>query len=71
LKYFEKGEFKKKEKTKYIANFNSKLIKNFDQIMSNIDKKEYKLIDARSKGRFEGIDPEPRKAIKSGKNFFY
>ena len=48
------------------------LVKNKEQIDLNIDKQHFKVIDARSKERFEGKVPEPRKGLRSGniKNSF-
>ena len=48
------------------------LVKNKEQINFNIDKQYFKVIDARSKERFEGKVPEPRKGLRSGniKNSF-
>ena len=48
------------------------LIKNKELIDKNIDEQEFKVIDARSKDRFEGKIPEPRKGLRSGniKNSF-
>ena len=58
------------EKVKQIDNYqtneNIDLIKNKKQIDENIIKKEFTVIDARSRGRFEGSEPEPRKELKSG-----
>ena len=42
------------------------LVKNKEQIDVNIEEKNFKLIDARSKERFLGLVPEPRKGLKSG-----
>ena len=50
----------------YQTNENIDLIKNKNQIDENIIKKEFIVIDARSRGRFEGLEPEPRKELKSG-----
>ena len=48
------------------------LIKDKKQIDLNIEKQYFKVIDARSKDRFEGKTPEPRKGLRSGsiKNSF-
>ena len=48
------------------------LVKNKKLIDENINKQEFKVIDARSKERFEGKIPEPRKGLRSGsiKNSF-
>ena len=50
----------------YSANEKIELVKNKAQINENILTKEFLVIDARSKERFEGIVPEPRKGLKSG-----
>ena len=42
------------------------LVKNKKQIDMNIKKKEFIVVDARSRGRFEGKEPEPRKELRSG-----
>jgi thiosulfate/3-mercaptopyruvate sulfurtransferase len=56
----------------YIANEKKELVKNKKQVDENIDKNEFKVMDARSRERFEGIVPEPRKGLISGsiKNSF-
>ena len=48
------------------------LVKNKDQIDLNIADQNFKVIDARSKERFDGKVPEPRKGLRSGsiKNSF-
>jgi len=48
------------------------LIKDKKLIDKNIDEQKFKVIDARSKERFEGKIPEPRKGLRSGsiKNSF-
>ena len=52
--------------TKYKSQENKKLVKNKSQIDENINKKEFFVIDARSKERFEGKEPDPRKNVRSG-----
>ena len=48
------------------------LVKSKKAIDQNIEEKKFKLIDARSRERFEGKIPEPRKGLRSGciKNSF-
>ena len=59
-----------------ISNYKSfekkELVKNKEQIDLNIEEKYFKVIDARSKERFDGRVPEPRKGLRSGniKNSF-
>ena len=50
----------------YIAKENKKLVKNKNQIDQNILNEEFKLVDARSRSRFNGKEPEPRKNVRSG-----
>ena len=66
------SDFTKITKSNYIANEQKKLVKNRIEIDENISLKEFILIDARSKKRFEGKVQEPRKGLRSGsiKNSF-
>ena len=52
--------------SKYIASENKDMIKIKSQINENIEKKKFIVLDARSKNRFLGIEPEPRPGIKGG-----
>ena len=54
------------EPSHYSANEKIELVKNKAQINENILTKEFLVIDARSKERFEGLVPEPRKGLRSG-----
>ena len=58
--------------SKYIANEKKGLVKNKKQIDENVNINKFKVIDARSRERFEGKVPEPRKGLRSGsiKNSF-
>jgi thiosulfate/3-mercaptopyruvate sulfurtransferase len=60
------SEIKKFSKSFYTAKENSLLVLNKEQINLNIEKKLFKLVDARSKERFQGLQPEPRKELRSG-----
>ena len=53
-------------KTKYNARTNRKMVKIKSQIDENIKKKEFTILDARSKNRFLGLEPEPRPGVKAG-----
>jgi len=59
-------------KSNYKATEKKQLVKNKQEIDKNIFKKEFDIIDARNKERFEGKIPEPRKGLRSGsiKNSF-
>ena len=52
--------------SKYKARENNSMIKIKSQIERNIKNKEFIVLDARSKNRFLGLEPEPRPGIKSG-----
>ncbi len=52
--------------TKYKASENNSLVINKDQVIENIKNKDFQLIDARGEKRFLGLQPEPRKELKSG-----
>ena len=59
-------------KSNYIAIEKKELVKNKKQIKENIHINKFKVVDARSRERFEGKVPEPRKGLRSGsiKNSF-
>jgi len=42
------------------------LIRNYDDVLGNIESKAEVLVDARSAGRFKGQEPEPRPSQKAG-----
>ena len=56
----------------YSCKENTELVKNKKQIDENINTKEFNVVDARSRERFEGKVEEPRKGLRSGsiKNSF-
>ena len=58
--------------TDYKSFEKKELVKDKKMITENIDNQNFKIIDARSRERFEGKVPEPRKGLKSGniKNSF-
>jgi thiosulfate/3-mercaptopyruvate sulfurtransferase len=60
------GEVKNISKSNFKCSTKNELLTVIEQIHENIQNRKFDLIDARSKGRFEGTDPEPRPEIKSG-----
>ena len=54
------------EKSRYIANENTSLVINKNEVNKNINSKKFQLIDARGEKRFLGLQPEPRKELRSG-----
>ncbi|MEQ9519795.1 MAG: 3-mercaptopyruvate sulfurtransferase [Parvibaculum sp.] len=50
----------------YTARINNFIIRDKAAIRSNIESKREQVIDARSKGRFDGTAPEPRAGLASG-----
>ena len=59
-------QIKKTSRSNYTASENWKLVLNKDQVNKNIISKKFQLIDARGEKRFLGLQPEPRKDIRSG-----
>ena len=59
-------DIKKFKKSSYLAQEDKSLVLNKDQIIANIKNKTFKLIDARGRERFLGLQPEARKELKSG-----
>ena len=53
-------------RSKYTAIENKSLVINKDEINKNIINKKFQLLDARGEQRFLGLQPEPRKELKSG-----
>ena len=53
-------------RSSYIAKENLKMVLDKNQINLNIKNKMFELIDARNKERFQGLQAEPRKELKSG-----
>ena len=54
------------KKNIYVANKLDKLVKNKDEIEDNILTKKFKVVDARSKNRFLGLEKELRPGLRSG-----
>jgi len=53
-------------KTNYKAKKNKHLVKTKKEIDANISKKKFKIVDARGKNRFLGLEKEPRPELRSG-----
>ncbi len=53
-------------RSNYKAKENKHLVKSIKEINVNIKENNFKVIDARSRERFEGSEPDPRKNVKSG-----
>jgi len=65
-KEIETGKGKKYPKTNFKVAENKSMLKIYDDIKNNIINNQFQVIDARSKGRFLGTEPEPRANLKSG-----
>ena len=48
------------------ATFSPENVRDFDFIKTNLNNKNYQVIDARSEKRFSGTIPEPREGLRSG-----
>ncbi|XP_062853860.1 3-mercaptopyruvate sulfurtransferase-like [Trichomycterus rosablanca] len=56
----------KPEPTEYQAAFNRTWVKTYEEILDNIETKEFQVVDARPAGRFRGTEPEPRDNTEPG-----
>lgn len=50
----------------FTSRINSFLLREKDQVARNINQGREQVLDARSAGRFEGTEPEPREGLRSG-----
>ncbi len=50
----------------FTARMDSFLLRDKDQILANLNSRREQVLDARSRGRFEGSEPEPRDGLRSG-----
>jgi len=50
----------------FTARMNQFLVRELDQVRGALDKKREQVLDARSAGRFKGVDPEPRQGLRGG-----
>lgn len=70
--WIEKGyltESKKVEEYKlgnFKASYQEQLVKNYEDVLENLESKSFTVVDARSQGRFNGTEKEPRAHLKSG-----
>ncbi len=62
----ENSSYNNIKSSKYSATYNKNLICYYKDIVKIINNKNYQIIDARSKGRFDGIEKEPRIGLKKG-----
>lgn len=51
---------------KFQATLNRSWVVKFEDMVKNLESKQYQVVDTRSEGRFQGTEPEPRKGITSG-----
>ncbi|KAI5108783.1 3-mercaptopyruvate sulfurtransferase, partial [Silurus meridionalis] len=56
----------KPEPADYRVTFNRSWVKTYEDILDNIETKEFQVVDARPGGRFRGRDPEPRDNTEPG-----
>jgi len=50
----------------FTARMNSLMVRDRDQVLGNIDSGREQLVDVRSRGRFEGTEPDPRPGLRQG-----
>lgn len=62
----EKKQEKSFDKGSFTVDYQPDKIINSDRILSSLTKKSIQILDARSSGRYNSIDPEPRKGVRNG-----
>ena len=50
----------------FTAIFNHQLVVAVEQVVKSLEQSRIKIIDARSRARFDGIEPEPRAGLRGG-----
>ena len=51
----------------FTARMNATMLRDVGQLKSNVDSAREQVVDARSAGRFQGTDPEPRQGLRGGR----
>lgn len=54
------SEYSKPEHREFKAVINQSWVKSYEDLLENINTKQVQVVDARSAGRFRGVEPEPR-----------
>lgn len=62
----ELGKIADNKKGNFKAKFQKRLFRNYTEVAKNVTLQKELLIDARSRGRFNGLEEEPRKGLRSG-----
>ncbi|XP_058875389.1 3-mercaptopyruvate sulfurtransferase [Acipenser ruthenus] len=60
------GEYTKPEPVEFRAKLDRSRVKSYQDVLENLESKRFQLVDARSVGRFRGIEPEPRDNTEPG-----
>nr|XP_015800903.2 3-mercaptopyruvate sulfurtransferase [Nothobranchius furzeri] len=60
------SEFSKPQRRDFRATLNASWVKSYEDVVENIRTKKVQVVDARSAGRFQGTEPEPRDDILPG-----
>uniref|UniRef100_A0A672I732 Sulfurtransferase n=1 Tax=Salarias fasciatus TaxID=181472 RepID=A0A672I732_SALFA len=60
------SEHRRPERRDFRAELNPAWVKNYEEILENIGTRQVQVVDARSAGRFRGIEPEPRDDVLPG-----
>jgi thiosulfate/3-mercaptopyruvate sulfurtransferase len=53
-------------KKSFTARFRPELVRTKDEVKGNLSSQAAQVLDARSAGRFKGVDPEPRTGLRGG-----
>ncbi|PPD29566.1 MAG: 3-mercaptopyruvate sulfurtransferase [Hyphomicrobium sp.] len=62
----EDGMSIKRSERHFVPRQNSELVRDIDDMRAAMQKRDVQMVDARSPGRFEGTEPEPRPGLRGG-----
>ena len=62
----EKGQYENIPASNFKANYNNNFFCTTEEVKASMNSNNSQIIDARSQGRFNGTEPEPRKNLQSG-----
>ena len=62
----ESGPAKQPTRQKFTAKFRPELVRDLAQVQENVTTGREQVVDARSRGRFAGTEPEPRPGLRGG-----
>ncbi|KAG9469475.1 3-mercaptopyruvate sulfurtransferase [Eleutherodactylus coqui] len=60
------GKESRPQPTEFQAKLDTSQVVGYEEMVENVEKKKFQMVDARVEGRFRGLEPEPREGIEPG-----